>query len=153
MLNLGCLIDGEDYNRLFPLGSAESKGKVDSLPAASYTMTITDGPEGEMSSELNVYVIEFQSVNIVVGFTLPDSVKIEKDIEFLFTTQPTADRRMPEDLKSKVNFSEEKRSSAQNGNELEKLEYIGTFLEKKYEKTKATFYLLDYKGIGNPDKE
>ncbi len=24
---------------------------------------------------------------------------------------------------------------------------------KKYEKTKATFYLLDYKGIGNPDKE
>ena len=108
MLNLGCLIDGEDYNRLFPLGSAESKGKVDSLPAASYTMTITDGPEGEMSSELNVYVIEFQSVNIVVGFTLPDSVKIEKDIEFLFTTQPTADRRMPEDLKFKVNFSQNK---------------------------------------------
>ena len=99
-------------------------------------MTITDGPEGEMSSELNVYVIEFQSVNIVVGFTLPDSVKIEKDIEFLFTTQPTADRRMPEDLKFKVNFSEEKRSSAQNGNELEKLEYIGTFLEKNMKKLK-----------------
>ena len=37
MLNLGCLIDGEDYNRLFPLGSSESKAKVDSLPAASYT--------------------------------------------------------------------------------------------------------------------
>ena len=69
MLNLGCLIDGEDYNRLFPLGSSESKAKVDSLPAASYTMTITDGPESEMSLELNLYVIEFQSVNIVVGFT------------------------------------------------------------------------------------
>ena len=108
MLNLGCLIDGEDYNRLFPLGSSESKAKVDSLPAASYTMTITDGPESEMSLELNLYVIEFQSVNIVVGFTLPDSVKIEQDIEFLFTTQPTAERRMPEDLKFKVKFSEEK---------------------------------------------
>ena len=46
-------------------------------------MTITDGPESEMSLELNLYVIEFQSVNIVVGFTLPDSVKIEQDIEFL----------------------------------------------------------------------
>ena len=72
-------------------------------------MTITDGPEGEMSLELNLYVIEFQSVNIVVGFTLPDSVKIEQDIEFLFTTQPTAERRMPEDLKFKVKFSEEKK--------------------------------------------
>ena len=48
MLNLGCLIDGEDYNRLF-LGSAESKGKADSLPA-SYTMTITDGPEGSVQN-------------------------------------------------------------------------------------------------------
>jgi len=152
MLNLGCLIDGEDYSRLIPLGSSKSKAKVESLPAASYTMTITDGPESEMKSELNVYVIEFQSVNIVVGFTLPDSVKIEKDIEFLFTTQPTADLRMPEDLKFKVEFSEEKRSSAQNGNELEKLEYIGTFLEKKYEKTKATFYLLDYKGVAKPEE-
>ena len=111
MLNLGCLIDGEDYNRLFPLGSSESKAKVDSLPAASYTMTITDGPESEMSLELNLYVIEFQSVNIVVGFTLPDSVKIEQDIEFLFTTQPTAERRMPEDLKFKVKFSENQVSS------------------------------------------
>ena len=37
---------------------------------------------------------------------------------------------MPEDLKFKVKFSEEKRSSAQNGNELEKLEYIGTFWKK-----------------------
>ena len=27
MINLGCLIDGEDYNRLFPLGSSESKAK------------------------------------------------------------------------------------------------------------------------------
>ena len=43
-------------------------------------MTITDGPESEMSLELNLYVIEFQSINIVVGFTLPNGVKIEQDI-------------------------------------------------------------------------
>jgi|TARA_B100002019_G_C20937098_1_gene434969 hypothetical protein len=146
MLNLGCLIDGEDYNRLVPLSS------VDSIPAASYIMTVTDGPESDMSTELNLHVIEFQSVNIVVGFTLPESVKIEKEIEFLFTTQPTADRPMPSDIKFVLEFSDEKRSSAHAGNELEKLEYIGTFLEKKYEKTKATFYLLDYKGIGNQEK-
>ena len=51
-----------------------------------------------------------------------------------------------------VSLLDEKRSSAHAGNELEKLEYIGTFLEKKYEKTKATFYLLDYKGIGSQEK-
>ena len=119
MLNLGCLIDGEDYNRLVPLSS------VDSIPAASYIMTVTDGPESDMSTELNLYVIEFQ---------------------------PTADRPMPSDIKFVLEFSDEKRSSAHAGNELEKLEYIGTFLEKKYEKTKATFYLLDYKGIGSQEK-
>ena len=78
-VNLTRLIDGEDYNRLVPLSS------VDSIPAASYIMTVTDGPESDMSTELNLYVIEFQSVSIVVGFTLPESVKIEKEIEFLFT--------------------------------------------------------------------
>ena len=124
MLNLGCLIDGEDYNRLVPLSS------VDSIPAASYIMTVTDGPESDMSTELNLYVIEFQSVSIVVGCTLPESEKIEKEIEFLFTTQPTADRPMPSDIKFVLEFSDEKRSSAHAGNALEILEYIGTFLEK-----------------------
>ena len=76
-------------------------------------------------------LLNFNLLVSLLGLLFPESVKIEKEIEFLFTTQPTADRPMPSDIKFVLEFSDEKRSSAHAGNELEKLEYIGTFLREK----------------------
>jgi hypothetical protein len=78
---------------------------------------------------------------------LPKDKVIEKELEVIFTTQPTADRQMPEDLKLLCEFSEEKKDTQYAGENLEKLEYIGYSLEKFYETKKATFYLFDYEGI------
>ena len=70
MLNIGCLIDNEDYNRV------ESTLEGDQLPSASYTITVEDGPEEEATgTSVQLHVIELQSISLAVGFTLPNEKK------------------------------------------------------------------------------
>ena len=141
MLNIGCLVVNEDYDRL------KSTMKENKLPHFTYTLTVTGAPEGGTSTTLKLYVVELVSSNLSIGFTLPPDKPIDKELEIIFTTQPTADVKMPEDLKLICDFSEEKKDTEYAGKNLEKLEYIGYSLEKFYETKKATFYLFDYEGI------
>ena len=141
MLNIGCLVVNEDYDRL------KSSIVENKLPHFTYTLTVTGAPEGETSTTLKLYVLELVSSNLSIGFTLPPDKEIDKDLEIIFTTQPTADVKMPEDLKLICEFSDEKKDSQYAGENLEKLEYIGYSLEKFYETKKASFYLFDYEGI------
>ena len=141
MLNIGCLVVNEDYDRL-RLSIVENK-----LPHFTYTLTVSGAPEGGTSSTLKLYIIELVSSNLSIGFTLPPDKEIDKDLEIVFTTQPTADVKMPEDLKLICEFSDEKKDTQYAGENLEKLEYIGYSLEKFYETKKASFYLFDYEGI------
>ncbi|NSW88202.1 hypothetical protein CL651_000390 [bacterium] len=141
MLNIGCLVVNEDYDRL------KSTMKENKLPHFTYTLTVTGAPEGGTSTTLKLYVVELVSSNLSIGFTLPPDKPIDKELEIIFTTQPTADVKMPEDLKLICDFSEEKKDTEYAGENLEKLEYIGYSLEKFYETKKATFYLFDYEGI------
>ncbi len=141
MLNIGCLVVNEDYDRL------KSTIKENKLPHFTYTLTVTGAPEGGTSTTLKLYVVELVSSNLSLGFTLPADKPIEKELEIIFTTQPTADVKMPEDLKIICEFSDEKKNTEYAGENLEKLEYIGYSLEKFYETKKATFYLFDYEGI------
>ena len=131
----------EDYDRL-RLSIVENK-----LPHFTYTLTVSGAPEGGTSSTLKLYIIELVSSNLSIGFTLPPDKEIDKDLEIVFTTQPTADVKMPEDLKLICEFSDEKKETEYAGENLEKLEYIGYSLEKFYETKKASFYLFDYEGI------
>ena len=141
MLNIGCLVVNEDYDRL------KSTIKENKLPHFTYTLTVTGAPEGGTPTTLKLYVVELVSSNLSLGFTLPADKPIEKELEIIFTTQPTADVKMPEDLKIICEFSDEKKNTEYAGENLEKLEYIGYSLEKFYETKKATFYLFDYEGI------
>ena len=143
MLNIGCLIDNEDYNRI------EATLKGDELPSFTYTITVEDGPEDPepTGSSIQLYVIELQSVSLAVGFTLPKNKKIEKEVAVVFTTHPDAQRTMPKDLVVKLEFSDDQKKANHGGDDLEKLEFIGYSLEKIYETKKATFYLFDYQGI------
>ena len=72
MLNIGCLIDNEDYNRI------EATLKGDELPSFTYTITVEAGPEDPEppGSSIQLNVIELQSVSLAVGFTLPKNKKI-----------------------------------------------------------------------------
>ena len=141
MLNIGCLVVNEDYDML------KSSMKENKLPHFSYSLIVTGAPEGSSSTTLTLYVLEFVSSNLSIGFTLPSDKPIEKELEVVFTTQPTADVKMPDDLKLICEFSDEKKETTYDGENLEKLEYIGYSLEKFYGTKKATFYLFDYKGI------
>ena len=142
MLNIGCLIDNEDYNRV------ESTLEGDQLPSASYTITVEDGPEEEATgTSVQLHVIELQSISLAVGFTLPNEKKIEDELAIVFTTPPDAQRTMPKDLVVKLNFSDTQKTAKHGGDELEKLEFKGYSLEKFYEGKQATFYLFDYRGI------
>ena len=101
MLNIGCLVVNEDYDRL-RLSIVENK-----LPHFTYTLTVSGAPEGGTSSTLKLYIIELVSSNLSIGFTLPPDKEIDKDLEIVFTTQPTADVKMPEDLKLICKIKEE----------------------------------------------
>ena len=116
MLNIGCLVVNEDYDRL------KSSIVENKLPHFTYTLTVTGAPEGGTSTTLKLYVLELVSSNLSIGFTLPPDKEIDKDLEIIFTTQPTADVKMPEDLKLICEFSDEKKDTQYAGENLEKLE-------------------------------
>ena len=141
MLNIGCLVVNEDYDML------KASIKEESLPNHSYTLTVTGTPEGGAPSTLVLYVVELVSTNIAIGFTLPEDKEFDKNLEIIFTTQPTAEVKMPEDIKVNIEFSDQKKDTVYDGEKMEKLEYIGFSLEKFYETKKAGFYLFDYERI------
>jgi len=143
MLSIGCMIENEDYDKL------KASIKSETLPRYfTYTITVTGASETKDSSSIEVHVVELTSANLAIGFTLPNIKKLEKELLVAFTTSPNAQRLNPEYLRFKCEFSDEQRSAKYDGNNLEKLEYIGTWLEKTLEKKMVMFYLFDYQGIG-----
>ena len=144
MLSIGCMVENEDYVRL------KSIIKDETIPRYfTYTLTVKDASKAKDSSSIKVYVIELTSANLAIGFTLPNIKKLAKELLVAFTASPDAQRPNPEYLRFKCEFSDNQRKANYDGSNLEKLEYIGTWLEKTFEKKTVMFYLFDYQGIGN----
>ena len=143
MLSIGGVIQNEDYD------AVQTAIGNEQLPHSSYTITVKNENKGEGSLPIKLYVLELPTAHIAIGFTLPNTKELEKDISLTFTTYPDAQRPNPEYLKFKCKFSEDQKEEKRDGDPLEKLEYVGYKLEKGYNEKKATFYLFDYQGIGN----
>jgi len=143
MLSIGGVIQNEDYD------AVQTAIGNEQLPHSSYTITVKNENKGEGSLPIKLYVLELPTVHIAIGFTLPNTQELEKDISLTFTTYPDAQRPNPEYLKFQCKFSDDQKEEKRDGDPLEKLEYVGYKLEKGYNEKKATFYLFDYQGIGN----
>ena len=143
MLSIGGVIQNEDY------GAVQDVIDNEQLPHSSYTVTVKNENKGEGSLPIKLYVIELTTASLAIGFTLPNTTKIEEDVSLTFTTYPDAQRPNPEYLKFKCKFSDKQKEEKRDGDPLEKLEYVGYKLEKDYNEKKATFYLFDYQRIGN----
>jgi len=143
MLTLMSWVESEDYWNVNNI----NKGKQD-LSYYAYTFVVTGGSESESASSVRLIVVELINAKMAVGFILPKHVEIEGEfkIGFICQDKPT------DGINFVCKLSKEVKKASYNGNELEKLEYIGYSLEKFYEEKGATYYMQDLRGVPAPNK-
>ena len=101
---------------------------------------VGEDPSGS-SAPATVVVFELANATFSVGLIVSESFA-ETDMELGFICQQVPDKQIP--LKATV--SDEVKKIQREGDELQRIEYIGLSLEKFYENSGAKFYLLDMRG-------
>lgn len=131
-----CMIENEDYWNLDSI--IGSGGGVESY---GYRF-IAEDPSGSAAPS-TVVVFELANATFSVGLIVSNSFN-ETDMELGFICQQVPDKQIP----VKTSVSEEVKKIQKEGDELQRIEYVGLSLEKFYENSGAKFYLLDMRGQG-----
>ncbi|QMU56025.1 MAG: hypothetical protein GKS04_02365 [Candidatus Mycalebacterium zealandia] len=128
------MIENEDY---WNLNSIVSSGKeVD-----SYGYRFVAGDPSGSAPPVTIVVIELANATFSVGFIVKDDFT-EKELILGYICQQAPDKQIP----IKTTISDEVKKVQYEGNELQRIEYVGLSLEKFYENRGAKFYLLDLRG-------
>ncbi len=134
MLQIMCMVDSEDY---WNLNSYNEADKI--VNYYGYTFNVEGSPDGKGKDIVRLIVIEFADSKMAVGFVTPNNLELDKElrIKFIANDSPT------KDVQVDCKLSDEVKKAAYNGDELEKIEYIGYTLEKFYDNNNVKFYLHD----------
>ncbi len=130
------MIENEDY---WNLDSIVSSG--DSVQVYGYRFAGED-PSGS-TPPVTIVVVELANATFSVGLIVSDDFK-ETDLTLGFICQQKPDTQIP----VSAQISDEVKKAQYEGNELQRIEYVGMSLEKFYENKGAKFYLLDLRSRG-----
>jgi len=134
MLQILCMVDSEDY---WNLNSYNEAGKA--VNYYGYTFNVEGSPDGKSGSVVRLIVMEFADSKMAVGFVTPNELKLEKELRIKFIRNDGPSK----DVAVECKLSDEVKKAAYNGDDLEKIEYIGYTLEKFYDNKNVKFYLHD----------
>ncbi len=134
MLQILCMVDSEDY---WNLNSYNEAGKA--VNYYGYTFNVEGSPDGKGDSVVRLIVMEFADSKMAVGFVTPNDLELEKELRIKFISNDSPTKDIHVDCK----LSDEVKKAAYNGDDLEKIEYIGYTLEKFYDNNNVKFYLHD----------
>ncbi|NIP38427.1 MAG: hypothetical protein GWM89_05095 [Candidatus Dadabacteria bacterium] len=137
MLTLMSWVESEDY---WNISKLDQEGQQ--LDYYAYRFEVSGGSESQGVSKVSVIVVELISAKLAVGYVLPNHIEIESDFKIGFICQD----RPTEDISFVCKLSQEVKKANYNGDDLEKLEYIGFSLEKFYENQGAKYYMQDLRG-------
>jgi len=137
MLTFISFVESEDYWNINNLNT-----KNQNLDYYAYTFEVLGGSESEGASSVKVIVVELINANIAIGYILPSHIKLEGEfkIGFICQDKPT------DDISFVCRLSNEVKRATYNGDDLEKLEYIGFSLEKFYDSKSVRYYMQDLRG-------
>ena len=143
MLTLISFVESEDYWNINNLNTKNQK-----LDYYAYTFEVVGGSESEGASSVKVIVVELINAKIAIGYILPSHIKLEGEfkIGFICQDKPT------DDISFVCRLSNEVKRATYNGDDLEKLEYIGFSLEKFYDSKSVRYYMQDLRGAPSENK-
>jgi len=134
MLKIMCWLESEDYWNLSGMNE-----KDQAIDYYGYTFFIEDDTEKSGAPPVRVVVIELVNANFTVGFALPNNLQLDNQFQIGFICHDRPEDEIP----FVCTLSEEVKKTKYNGDELQKLEYLGFSLEKFYEQKGVKFYLHD----------
>ena len=144
MLALIGWVESEDYWNISKLNAENQK-----LDYYAYTIEVVGGSGSEGASKVSIVVVELINASMAVGYILPPHIKIDGEfkIGFICQDKPT------QDISFTCKLSNEVKKADYDGDDLEKLEYIGFSLEKFYGKKGAKYYMQDLRGVLAQDRD
>ncbi len=128
------MIENEDYWNLNSI-----MGSVNDIQVYGYKF-VAENPSGSTPPVI-IIVIELANATFSVGFIVSADFK-ETALTLGFICQQVPDKQ----IEVKATISDEVKKARYEGNELQRIEYVGMSLEKFYENSGAKFYLLDLRG-------
>ena len=143
MLTLMSFVESEDYWNINNINTNNLN-----LDYYAYTFEVVGGSESEGASSVKVIVVELINAKIAIGYILPSHLKLEGEfkIGFICQDKPT------DDISFICRLSNEVKRATYNGDDLEKLEYIGFSLEKFYDSKSVRYYMQDLRGVPSENK-
>ena len=143
MLTLMSWVESEDYWNVNNIDKANQD-----LNYFAYKFVVTGGTEPESASSVSIIVVELINAKVAVGYIMPKHIEIEGEfrVGFICQDKPT------DDINFVCKLSKEVKKANYNGDDLEKLEYIGFSLEKFYEDKGVKYYMQDLRGAPAQDK-
>ena len=143
MLTLMSFVESEDYWNINNINTNNLN-----LDYYAYTFEVVGGSESEGASSVKVIVVELINANIAIGYILPPHIKLEGEFKvgFICQDKPT------DDISFICKLSNEVKRATYNGDDLEKLEYIGFSLEKFYDSKSVRYYMQDLRGAPSENK-
>ncbi|MGH7885449.1 MAG: hypothetical protein ACRENO_07115 [Thermodesulfobacteriota bacterium] len=130
-MKIMCWLDSEDYWYLNSMNDKEQ-----SMDFFAYIMEVS---EPEETNKVKILVVELISAKLVVGFAIPDTMKLDGEQELGFICQ----ERPAKDIPFSFRLSDEVKKIKYSGDEIQKIEYAGFSLEKFYEKKEVKFCLFN----------
>jgi hypothetical protein len=143
MLTLMSWVESEDYWNVNNINKANQD-----LNYFAYTFVVTGGTEPESASSVSIIVVELINAKVAVGYIMPKHIEIEGEFRIGFICQD----KPADDINFVCKLSKEVKKANYNGDDLEKLEYIGFSLERFYEDKGVKYYMQDLRGAPAQDK-
>ncbi len=143
MLTLMSWVESEDYWNVNNINKENQD-----LNYFAYTFVVTGGTEPESASSVSIIVVELINAKVAVGYIMPKHIEIEGEFRIGFICQD----KPVDDINFVCKLSKEVKKANYNGDDLEKLEYIGFSLEKFYEDKGVKYYMQDLRGAPAQDK-
>ncbi len=132
-MKIMCWLDSEDYWYLNSLNDKQA-----SIDFYAYIMEVEE-PDSQDQNKIRILVVELITAKVVVGFAIPDSMKLEGEQELGFICQ----EKPAKDIPLLYKLSDEVKKVTYSGDDIQKIEYAGFSLEKFYENKEAKFYLYN----------
>lgn len=130
-MKIMCWIDSEEYWYLNSMNDSKQ-----SMDFYAYIMEVSEPDE---THKVRILVVELITAKLVVGFAIPDTMKLEGEQELGFICQ----ERPAKDIPFPYRLSNEVKKITYSGDEIQKIEYAGFSLEKFYENKEAKFHLYN----------
>jgi len=128
-----CMIENEDY---WNLDSIVSSGKTIEFYGYKF---VAETPSGS-TPPITIAVIELTNATFSIGLAVGEKFKESKLLLYCICQQ-VPDKQIPISVK----LSAEVKKIRYDGDELQRIEYLGLTLEKFYEHKGIKFYLLDFR--------